>query len=325
MIATTQVSTATLAFCRDPIFIIGAPRSGTSILASSLGQHSALWYSTEANFLPALFGRLDLHEIHARATHWLDKEGVPREEFLESLGLGINALFTSRSGGRRWIEKTPRNTLIVNVLAAVFPDACFLHVLRDGRRVAHSMVHFLNAVPERTKAKWDAFDCAPRWCSDFRLACRTWQEYVDAALAFAVSRPSQCLTIRYEKLLADPQQSFAKVFEFLGVSHEAAPAAFLRSRRINSSFQRGSVGPPPADFLSDPWQRWTLEQRQTFLEEAGTMMVRCGLLTADQLRELETDAGVPIDGLSVRVQEDGSTVRYATGFCQSSVANTVST
>src|SRR5579872_954601 len=111
----------TIEICQNPIFIIGSPRSGTSILARSLARHSDLWYSIEGQIFDRLFADRRLDEVYAhgsaRSWSWIRRENVSREEFIEAAGLGINALYTSRSKGKRWIEKTPGNTLVASLLA----------------------------------------------------------------------------------------------------------------------------------------------------------------------------------------------------------------
>src|SRR6266487_3057314 len=130
----------------DPIFIIGSPRSGTTILAWSLAQHSQLWTSDESQILWDLFGDGRLNKNYQREGRpdgsWLRKQGIEKAEFLEFLGLGLNALFTSRSEGKRWIDQTPFYTLMVDDLVSLFPGAFFIHILRDGRAVVNSMIHY---------------------------------------------------------------------------------------------------------------------------------------------------------------------------------------
>src|SRR4051794_31706163 len=83
--------------CSGPVFVVGAPRSGTTILAWSLAQHSQLWTSDESQVLWDLFegGRLDKnYERQGRYDgSWLCKQNITKEEFLGFLGVGLNALF----------------------------------------------------------------------------------------------------------------------------------------------------------------------------------------------------------------------------------------
>ena len=276
--------------CSEPVFVIGSFRSGTSVLANALGQHSAFWYSSsEANFVCAMFSRLDLGDLYNRADYWFQRQEITREAFSAYVGSGINALFTVRSEGKRWIEKTPRNSLIAHVLAEVFPGAAFVHILRDGRYAVHSMNHFFNAIDEQTQTKWRAMGYAPAWGIDFRTACRTWRDHVRAAMEFQRERPERCLTVRYEELVSNPEPGFRVLTRFLGEPYEHAPANFLRSNRIQSSFPDTSEDPSPRG-RSDPWEEWTPEQRRIFLEEDGPAMLEYGLISRDEMERLEHDA-----------------------------------
>src|SRR3954467_9644720 len=90
------------ALCPDPVFILGAPRSGTSILVWALAQHPRLKGSAESNLLYHLFGDGHIETVF-EALHdqpgssWLREAGIERADFLRHLGLGINSLFSSRS------------------------------------------------------------------------------------------------------------------------------------------------------------------------------------------------------------------------------------
>ncbi|CAA9359535.1 MAG: hypothetical protein AVDCRST_MAG93-7572, partial [uncultured Chloroflexia bacterium] len=285
--------------CHQPIFIIGSPRSGTTILAQALAKHSELWFSLESNILHTLFGNGEVDKALERAIKrpqrtWLVQEGVDRDEFLGFLGLGINALYTNRSQGRRWIDKTPIYTLMADVLAAMFPDAFFVHILRDGRRVVQSMAHFLNRfnidhVADVLDADMEERAFILPWGINFRGACRTWSLYANTAMDFCARHPTRCLTVINEELVADPQKGFRDIFDFVGVPPEEAPVDLFQGRRVNSSFSQPSTKPLSINELSEPWNEWTLDQKDVFLREAGQTLQKYGFVTQDELRQMESE------------------------------------
>src|SRR5947209_3365345 len=119
------MSEARVPICGRPIFVIGSPRSGTTILAWSLAQHSQLWTSDESQVLWDLFegGRMEKNyqRLGRYDGSWLCKQNIAKEEFLSYLGLGLNAMFTSRSQGKRWVDQTPVYALLAPHLAQMFP------------------------------------------------------------------------------------------------------------------------------------------------------------------------------------------------------------
>jgi len=252
--------------CDSPIFIIGSPRSGTSILAWSLAQHSMLTTFDETNMFRELFGGNRLDEVYARASarpdsgDWLRRSDVSADEFVASIGLGVNTLVTNRSEGKRWIEQTPANTLIAPTLARAFRGAKFIHILRDGRAVVNSMLNFAAAFTPEAREKFEQAGAMPSFASDFNSACATWAQYVRAAEDFTASHPDRALTVRNEALREDPASGFEEIFSFLGVEPEPAAPTYFRDKKLNSSFPDARL-PGGRD---TPWENWTREQQDTF-------------------------------------------------------------
>ena len=250
--------------CANPIFIIGSPRSGTTALGRALARHSQLWTSEESKILVDLFGEGQLHRhfrrIGTQEGCWLHKHGIEKKEFLEFIGLGFDRLFTKISGGKRWVDHTPRHSLLVNELAPMFPGALFIHILRDGRRVVHSMINY-----KRIQTPWS---------TDFRKACRTWRHFVSCAIDAELNYPSRFIRVSNEGLIRDAESSFEKIFGFIGVAFEHAPVQFMKSNRINSSVMPNEQTCNLQ--LSEPWLSWSEEQHEIFREEAWEMLVECG-------------------------------------------------
>lgn len=275
--------------CPNPVFIIGSPRSGTSVLAWSLHHHPEFWTSHETEFLGRLFGHQSLTEAYAMGTSrpetWLRAHEVSRAEFLAHAGMGINALFTNRSGGKRWVDQTPGYTSIVDLLADIFPGARFLHIVRDGRSVVRSMMHFHESVGQGLR---DA-GTLPEWARSFELAVSTWRQFVLNAASFCERCPDRGLTIVNEKLVDHPEKEFARIFEFLESPADIGAVNFFRSSRINSSFQPlqwGSTASLTATRMEMPpssaeaaWSEWTSSQKAHFIKEAGELMESFGFMS----------------------------------------------
>jgi hypothetical protein len=235
--------------CTEPIFIIGAPRSGTSILAWSLAHHDQLWTSHESHLLDELIRDDHLWEAFQRAKSrpggaWLQAQGVEWAEFLKYLGFGLNALFTSRSQGKRWIDQSPSHTTMVEFVADMFPGAVFLHMLRDGRRVVDSMVKFAGRNDDLTIASYVESRQLPQWATgDFREACKTWSLFTERSMDFCAGNPARCLTIVNEKLMANPYKGFREIHQFLRLPHNTEPAKYFHLAQVNSSYQSNASFP----------------------------------------------------------------------------------
>jgi hypothetical protein len=297
--------------CPNPVFVIGSPRSGTHGLAFALGNHSQFWTHSESEILYPLFSHdpvqplMDNAETRVLPT-WLRMFDVNKAELYGFLGLGINALFTCRNPGKRWIDKSPYYTLMAPILADMFPGASFLHIIRDGRRVVHSMIHFLDRFTEEGRRQILASGQIRNWAADFGQACQTWRRFMDAGTRFAEQYPNRCFTVRNEELVADPQKHFHAIYDFIGAPYEEEPVSFFRSFRINSSHQKdvpvnlasGNLSKPYGEWSLDEtshfldpqpyrdnksWQEWSVQQRDMFLAEAGEVLVGHGFAARDEL------------------------------------------
>jgi hypothetical protein len=262
--------------CDGPVFIVGSPRSGTTALAFALGQHPGLATSEESQILVDLFFKGGLDRNYAReGSSWLRSQGIGAEEFLGDVGLGFNRLFTRVAGGKRWVDHTPRHTLMLQWLPAMFPGARFLHILRDGRRVVHSMVNF-GTLHSDEELPW--------WATDFAKACRTWARFTATAMEYQAADPDRCLTVRNEELVADSAGGFRRILAFLEAPDHPAPAAFFAGNRINSSFavsddERGAA----ARTLTEPWSAWDDDRRRVFARVAGPTLVALGMARGEEL------------------------------------------
>lgn len=240
----------------EPVFVLGAPRSGTSMMQWSLRDHPNLWGGQESDYLIPLVKALkETHQAGSRRgkLHWLSGQGVSLEEYAAHVGYGINSLYTSRSKGLRWVEQTPQYTLHLKSMKLLFPGAKFVFMLRDGRSVVSSLRKFVNPVGHED-------------------ACRLWKKFVEAGLAYLESEgDSDLLVVRYERVVAETEAALHDVFQFLGEPDSPASVEFIRSKSpINSSFS----GEVSAQKAAPRWADWTREERQIFADINGDLLSR---------------------------------------------------
>jgi Sulfotransferase family len=274
------------------LFFIGAhPKSGTTWLQTMLNAHPEVSCSGEGHFLnrfaPLLENALKTHnQLIARKNGSIFKEFKPfprfdNAEFSYLLASAI-ALMLLRSNDHRQArtigEKTPDNVMHFTRLAALYPQAKFLHVVRDGRDCAVSTwFHNLRVNPGETQRRY-------KDVADLALAiAKIWKNHVEHGMRFCTANPGRCLVIRYENLVSQPRKTMRAVFRFLGVD---ASLDILHCCVDEGRFEKMSGGRPPGiedrtSFLRQGmpgnWrQHFNAETNRAFLEIAGDPMRQLG-------------------------------------------------
>lgn len=196
-------------------FIIGIARSGTSILGELLASHRHVSYVFEAHHVWELGG------VGSGESHRLTEEhATPRVK------QEIRDWFARQGAqGRVLLEKNPRNTLRVPYVRAIFPDAKFIHIIRDGRDVACSMV------PGCGGDDWGHLK-PPSWKRFFSenagaVRCAlAWTESMHIALQDLGAAPH--LQVRYEDLVREPVEEAHRLCDYLELDMDPAMLDFTR-------------------------------------------------------------------------------------------------
>lgn len=213
-----------------PFFIVGAQRSGTTLLRMILNAHSRIAVPEEARFLMPLLtrrhlqGGLDSAALGRLADYLAaSKEyanwNYASAAFLEAIRVQghldlaefVRMLYTSYAaseGKPYWGDKSLFFQRI-GLLHRLFPQAAFIHIVRDGRDVFDSW------------RKMDAAkNCAPAGALDWRLKLGLIER------AFRRLPAELTMTVRYEDLLAEPRAAAEQVCRFLGVEFEPGMLRF---------------------------------------------------------------------------------------------------
>jgi len=155
----------------------------------------------------------------------------------------IYALPLAEGGGRRWGDKTPGYTAEIGRLHRVFPDAQFIHLIRDGRDVSLSL----------QKTGWQG--------ETTRAVARYWADTVESACTVGRALgPERYMEVSYETLVLDTETVLSSVCEFLGVDFQPAMldfnerAAEYAPERTRSHLGKTFRSPRPSDV-----SRWPRE------------------------------------------------------------------
>lgn len=228
---------------RAPVFVLGAPRSGTTFLGSCIGA------------LPEISYHFEPRVTKAAARHVYDGSWPhPRAARLFRASYRL-LLLAAGEGGLRFAEKNPENCFIVPFLAQTFPDARFVQIVRDGRDVAvsHAEKPWLAATSAESGRRgrggqawgpWARWWVEPERAAEFAAASdltRTawsWRRFTDAArTALAELEPDRVLTVRYEDVVRRPDEAAATLGRFLG--HDDPPEEL---RAALATADPGSIG-----------------------------------------------------------------------------------
>ncbi|HEX8085054.1 MAG TPA: sulfotransferase [Solirubrobacteraceae bacterium] len=197
-----------------PVFVVGCPRSGTGLLRDLLRSHPSLAFPTESHFIPAFHRGYGDPRDEAEALalarrilglRWVRAWRLPLEPrdlaHHRSYAALVDDLFTAyarRAGRPRWGDKTPQYVRAMPQLRELFPHARFVHIVRDGRDVCRSVV---------------AAAFGPR---NLVTAAAWWRGHVAAGRADGARLgPKAYLEVRYEDLLAEPEEVMRGVVAFV--------------------------------------------------------------------------------------------------------------
>jgi hypothetical protein len=261
----------------DPIVVYGAPRSGTTYLEQVLNAHPEVFISHETRVFAWLYHAMRLTDDHRLVAN--QREGFV--EYLRSTFPEMMRDFYRRLApdARYWGDKNPHyadpfNHGTLDLVAELFPQSRFIHIIRDGRDVVSSLTRKRS---EQNKP----------WVT-FEQAHHTWKKHVRFGRAFGETLPpTRYFELRYEDLIADDVALARRMFGFLDIDLHPAVEDFCRRQREN----RTPFKDPTRNFGSgitvSEWSRiFSVEEQARSLELIGRPLVRYGYETEESLAAL---------------------------------------
>lgn len=236
-----------------PVFIIGCPRSGTTLVRQILDSHSRIACPGETWFLTGMLEQLR-NEFFVEG---LRRLGATRGDVVAStraMALHYFETYLYRAGKARWADKTPGHTQYCPELLEVLgPDVRFIYLLRHGLDVVNSM----------QMQRWMEL-VAPGATDPLEKllgAARYWIEVTSAFANFQAAHPAICHTVRFEDLTTSPERVMRGVLGFVGEPWEPRILdyhAFPHSGNGDyKTARQGQIAPNSHNYRS-----WPIEHQQ---------------------------------------------------------------
>jgi hypothetical protein len=180
-----------------------------------------------------------------RAWGLRSEDVAPRIRPAMATGEAIAAIFEAyaeRAGKPRWGDKTPMYMRHLGLLERLFPDAQYVHLVRDGRNAALSFLE----MPEGTFTRTWAHPTTPA-----QFACLWAKEVSDARALGGRVGSARYHEVRYEELVGDPETVVAGICAFAGLAFEADMLAYTDSVDVSEKpHQQRLLRPPTAGVRS---------------------------------------------------------------------------
>ena len=267
------------------IFLVGCPRSGTTMLRLMLDAHPSLAIPPESHFIPLVARVRSRYEAGdafdaermardvAKTLRFADWQLPPEAVFAEiarsrprDLAGAIEAFFVAYAGAHgkeRWGDKTPGYSIEMPLIASLFPDARFVHLVRDGRNVALSLME------------------VPRPPRSFAEAAQVWATRIRVARRDAKALEGSMLEIRYEDLVDDPETALKQICGHVELDwdeamleyHRGDPSAAVPER--NWGHHR-NLAKPPTRGLREWRESMTRQDQELFEAIAGEELTALG-------------------------------------------------
>jgi tetratricopeptide (TPR) repeat protein len=231
----------------QPVFIVGLPRSGTTLTEQILASHPLLHGAGELPDLPRLAAQV------SPEAPWTAAQGVTGTRHRELAHAYLRALREGAPKGRlRITDKSPFNFFQLGFAALLFPQARVIHCRRDARDNALSI--------------WlENFNPDQRYATDFADIAHLRRGYERLMAHWRDALPLRILEVDYEALVADTEGQARRMVEFLGAPWDRRCLEFHASARAVQTPSRWQVREPIYTRSIERWRAWA-----PYLPELGS-------------------------------------------------------
>jgi tetratricopeptide (TPR) repeat protein len=246
--------------CEDaPIFVVGLPRSGTTLVERILDSHSLLYSAGELDCFA--LGLVDAVRRGTGRAQMPRRELVANSAAVDFAALGrdyMQRVYAASNGSGRFIDKMPLNYLYCGLIRRALPNAKIVHLTRHPMAVCYAMYKTL--FKDGYPFSYDLSEIASYYIAYRRLMAH-WQ----------ATLPGGVYDLSYEALVADQLGETRKMLAYCGLDWEAACAQFHVHPAPSTTASAVQIRRPIYDSSVSQWRHYEkqLAPLRTQLEAAG--------------------------------------------------------
>jgi hypothetical protein len=279
-----------------PVIVLGVGRSGTTLLRVMLDRNSELAIPYESFFVTPLAHRhgrrprLDAFVDDLGRFYQLYEWGIAPEDVRPRLREGMTTgeaiaavfeVYAEREGKPRWGDKTPLYMQQLPLLERLFPDALWVHLVRDGRDAALS---FLELPEGFSGTSW----AQPRTAAQF--AAR-WRTEILGARKLGRRVGERYLELRYEDLVTEPERELRRVCRHTSLAWEPEMLDHTGVSEVARMPEHRNIAKPPTAGLRDWRTEMSREDALAFEGVAGDVLLGAGYELLEPHAEYPTQKG----------------------------------
>jgi Sulfotransferase family len=261
-----------------PLIVLGVGRSGTTLLRVMLDRSSEIAIPYESFFVTPLAHRhgrrpkLDDFVDDLGRFYQLYEWGIEPDDVRRRLREGMTTgeaiaavfeVYAEHEGKPRWGDKTPLYMQHLPLLERLFPDALWVHLVRDGRDAALSFLE----LPEGFSGKTWAL---PRTAAQFGAR---WRTEIKAARRLGRHVGDRYLELRYEDLVTEPERELRRVCEHASLSWEPSMLDHIGVSKVAQMPEHRNIAQPPTPGLRDWRSQMSHEDALAFEQVAGDVLL----------------------------------------------------
>lgn len=232
-----------------PLFIIGMPRTGTTLIDQVLLSHSLVHSEGELNNWPEFISNLkkDIQTQGNDPGTFPEMMQFLNEESLKDFAENYIDLLHERFPGMKYvIDKTPNNYLYVGLIKMMFPKAKFIHSLRHPIATVVSNLKMIFAEDDTWQYTYDLDNLATYYKEIYLPLMDYWKELY----------PGDIIDIHYEDMVLDFDNQVQRLMEFLDLEYEPALQEFYKTDRAVWTASHSQVRKPLYKGSIDQWKRY---------------------------------------------------------------------